>query len=124
MSALASVLSSARSSWDSNYTIGDPRWRLTQLYRLYQLLMDNRGQLVEDFSRGSKMKGSSHHVRLLSQCTNCQPKRLKGNLHWQSARFTIISASCHTKSARSPSVEPESSRLHINLLASASSLRV
>lgn len=74
MSALASVLSAARSSWDSNYTIGDPRWRITQLYQLYQLLMDNRDQLVEDFSRGSKVKDYSQHMRLLNQCTNSHPK--------------------------------------------------
>jgi hypothetical protein len=66
MSALACALSAARSSWASNYTIGDSRWRITQLYRLYQLLMDSRDQLVEDFSRGLTIKRYSRHMRLLN----------------------------------------------------------
>jgi hypothetical protein len=52
MVALADAVAAALVSWQSNYTIGDDRWRVKQLHQLYLLLLDNRDELIASVSRG------------------------------------------------------------------------
>ena len=46
MTTLSDAVASARLSWLCNYTTGDEQWRIKQLHRLYQFLLDARQELV------------------------------------------------------------------------------
>jgi hypothetical protein len=56
MTTLPDTIAAARLSWQCNYTIGDERWRLKQLHRLYQLLLNNRDELVALVCEGRRGK--------------------------------------------------------------------
>jgi hypothetical protein len=52
MERLDDVINSARSAWESQYTVGDPLWRLKQLYGLFQMIKENRDALVVALASG------------------------------------------------------------------------
>ncbi|RSL83086.1 hypothetical protein CEP51_004742 [Fusarium floridanum] len=47
---ITDAVATARLSWQSNYTLGDPRWSLKQLHRLHQLIIDHRDEIIHSIS--------------------------------------------------------------------------
>lgn len=46
MATFEETVSAARESWNSNFTVADRRWRLSQLHRLHELVVENRDAIV------------------------------------------------------------------------------
>jgi len=61
---LAAVGQTARFAWEANYTIADPRWRLTQLHGLYQLVLSERSAIISALAQGDAKLSSAYEYEI------------------------------------------------------------
>lgn len=54
MSAYQDAVQEARAAWLGNETIADTRWPLRQLHALYNLLVNNRDELINALVTGEQ----------------------------------------------------------------------
>ncbi|RTE81526.1 hypothetical protein BHE90_003937 [Fusarium euwallaceae] len=61
---ITDAVATARLSWQSNYTLGDPRWSLKQLHGLHQLIIDHRDEII---SSVSTPRSTQYHEKELAR---------------------------------------------------------
>ena len=77
ITAFDDAIDSARASWRSNVTVADKRWALRQLHGLYNLLLENRDEIIKDCHGGEYMTSLIPVSRRLTQAfTVCSQPRI------------------------------------------------
>ncbi|RSL41092.1 hypothetical protein CEP54_015923 [Fusarium duplospermum] len=61
---ITDAVATASLSWQSNYTLGDPRWSLKQLHRLHQLIIDHRDEIIRSVSTSAS---AQYHEKELAR---------------------------------------------------------